>query len=109
MTIAVQYDRVLRSHFVKKERGTNGADLYVAWFPGLEGCRAESSKDDGGAEAVGMLYELLPRYLEALRAVGVSEESLRTALDQAPGISSQIIMTTTGTSVSSAEEPRAAV
>ena len=77
----VHYDPVLRSHLVRKERSTDGRERYVAWFPDLEGCRAQAEKDD---EAVALLYDLLPRYVAAMRALGGSVA--RTYTDLKPAI-----------------------
>jgi hypothetical protein len=84
----VTYESVLRSFHVRRERSTDGKDRCVAWFPDLEGCRAQVEGTDKGATdaAVQTLYALLPRYIAALRELGVSGLGLYTELAQTPNV-----------------------
>lgn len=52
---------------VRRERTTAGGKVWVAWFPGEEGCAACGATP---VIAVARLREIIPRYRSALRDIG---------------------------------------
>jgi predicted RNase H-like HicB family nuclease len=94
----LKYDSMLRPHLVRREMCTDGIERWAAWFPDLPGCRSQSNVSD--SEAVEMLYDLLPKYVEALKAIGVSPEMIHTVASHPTGVTATLraVRMTTGTS-----------
>lgn len=67
--------RVYAYQIVKEESPTGS--IFVAWFPQIPGLRAQAILE---AEAVNSLFELLPRYLEAMKAIGAEIGEPKTEL-----------------------------
>jgi len=81
MTVGfVTYEPVIRGHSVRKERGTDGQEYYVAWYPGAEGCRAQADSEPAAVES---LRDLYPRYEAAMKAIGAHAPPSRTELSGA--------------------------
>ena len=72
---SVKYQSTLRAHILERQMCTDGKQRWVAFFPDFPNCRAQGETD---AEAIRNLYEVYPRYREAMKALGVSDVGLST-------------------------------
>ncbi len=58
---------------VRKETGTQGVDLFAAWYPGHEGCIAQGGTKDEALEDLKILFERWQSLLREERAASVSK------------------------------------
>ena len=69
--------RVYAYQIVKEE--SPAGTIFVAWFPQLPGLRTQAAQE---SEAVNSLFELLPRYLEAMKTIGAEIGEPTTELSE---------------------------
>lgn len=96
----VRYDSMIRAHVLDKQMCTDGKQRWVAFFPDFPKCSAQGDTD---VEAVQRLYELYPRYREAMKALGVSDQGLKTGMK--PASSAMTFQRTVPTLSTSTGEP----